>query len=315
MKIHKSGPGKSYRNGITLMQLNGMFPDEATAKQWFESLIWHDGRYCPRCQSKETQLASETSGLPYYCRGCQRPFSVRIGTVLERSHAPLRKWAFAIYLEMTSLKGISGMKLHRDIGVSYKTAWFMLHRIREAWREERSVLFSGSVEVDETYIGGRRRNMTAAKRQMLTGRGAVGKAAVVGIRDRETNQVRAAIVDSTDARTLQGFVHSNTDPAATVYTDEACAYEGVAVRHESVKHSIGEYVRHMAHVNGIESFWATLKRAHKGTFHRLSRKHLQRYINQFTGKHRVRSMDTIHQMETVVVHLVGKRLIYKELTA
>ena len=232
---------------------------------------------------------------------------------MERSHVPLRKWAFAIYLEMTSLKGIAAMKLHREIGVSYKTAWFMLHRIREAWASEKAALFAGPVEVDETYVGGKRRNLRSSRRRTLTGRGTVGKAAVVGIKDRKTNQIRASVVEETKADTLQGFVHSNVRPDAIVYTDDALAYQGVARWHETVNHSVGEYVRKQAHTNGIESFWATLKRAHKGVYHRLSPKHLQRYVNQFAGKHGVRSMDTIHQMEAVVIRLVGKRLMYKEL--
>ena len=309
----KNGPGRYDRVGITLMQLQDMFPDEKAATQWFEALVWPNGRACPRCGSVDTQEASKTSGLPYYCQGCQKAFSVRIGTVLERSHVSLRQWAFAIYLEMTSLKGISGMKLHREIGVAYKTAWFMLHRIREAWRLEKAKLFEGPVEVDETYVGGLRKNMPKSKRKTLTGRGPVGKVAVVGMKDRKTNQVRAMLVDSTDAEILQGFVRENTHPRAKVYTDDATAYRDLPFDHESVKHGVGEYVRHMAHTNGIESFWATLKRAHKGTYHRLSRKHLQRHISQFSGKHGVRSMDTIRQMEAVVIQLVGKRLMYKEL--
>ena len=295
------------------MQLQDMFPNEEAATEWFEALIWPDGRNCPRCDSKDTQGASKTSGLPYYCKGCQKPFSVRIGTVLERSHVTLRQWVYAIYLEMTSLQGISGMKLHREIGVSYKTAWFLLHRIREAWKQEKAFLFDGPVEVDETYVGGLRKNMPKAKRETLTGRGPSGKSAVVGVKDRETNQVRALVVENTDADTLQGFVRRNTHPDAKVYTDDATAYCDLPFDHESVRHGVGEHVRHMAHTNGIESFWATLKRAHKGTYHRLSHKHLQRYISQFAGKHGVRSMDTIRQMEAVVTQFVGKRLMYGEL--
>ena len=153
----QKAPGKSHREGITLMQLTDMFPDNVTASAWFESLVWPDGRHCPRCGGTETREASKTSGLPYYCPACQRAFSVRIGTALERSKVSMRQWVFAIYLDMTSLKGVSSMKLHRDIGVSQKTAWFMLHRIREAWASEREALFSGPVEADETYIGGKRK--------------------------------------------------------------------------------------------------------------------------------------------------------------
>ena len=146
----RKAPGKSHREGITIMQLADMFPDDAAASAWFESLVWPDGRHCPRCGCTETREASKTSGLPYYCPACQRAFSVRIGTALERSKVSMRQWVFAIYLDMTSLKGVSSMKLHRDIGVSQKTAWFMLHRIREAWSAEREALFSGPVEADET---------------------------------------------------------------------------------------------------------------------------------------------------------------------
>ncbi len=283
-KSQGKGPGRTDRKGITLIQLQDMFPNEKSATEWFESLVWPEGRECPRCKSHDTNIASETSGLPYYCSGCHKPFSVRIGTILERSHVSLRQWALAIYLEMTSLKGIAAMKLHREIGVSYKTAWFMLHRVRDAWKNEQTALMTGPVEVDEVYIGGLEKNKHEYKK-LKAGRGTVGKTAVVGIKDRETNEVRAAVVEKTNAETLQGFVHANTDPNATVYTDDAKAYVGVSKSHESVGHSVGEYVRNQAHTNGIESFWAVLKRAHKGVYHRFSAKHLHRYINQFAGKH------------------------------
>ena len=132
----RKGPGKANREGISLMELAGMFPDEAAATAWFEAVLWGDRRCCPRCGGLKTRVAAATSGLPYYCPDCQKPFSVRIGTALERSKVTLRQWVFAIYLEMTSIKGVSSMKLHRDIKVTQKTAWFMLHRIREAWISE-----------------------------------------------------------------------------------------------------------------------------------------------------------------------------------
>ena len=308
------GPGKANREGVSLMQLADMFPDEASAVAWFEGLVWSNGRYCPRCGCAETTEAAATSGLPYYCPGCKRAFSVKIGTALERSKVPLRKWVFAIYLEMTSLKGVSSMKLHRDVGVTQKTAWFMLHRIREAWSQEREALFAGPVEADETYIGGKRKNMSNAKRKELagTGRGTVGKEAVAGVKDRDTNCVAARRMEATDAGALQGFVREHAAPGATLYTDEAKAYAGMPeFKHEAVNHSAKEFVRDMAHTNGMESFWAMLKRGYVGTYHKISPKHLQRYVNEFAGRHNVRPLDTLDQIQSVVIGMVGKRLTYK----
>ena len=176
--------------------------------------------------------------------------------------------------------------------------------------------FAGPVEVDETYMGGKRKNMSKAKRKALAGagRGAVGKTAVVGAKDRATKHVRAKVVEHTDKPTLQGFVIQNAVPSATVYTDEARAYEELPFAHESVKHSVSEYVRGMAHVNGMESFWSMLKRAHTGTYHKMSPKHLDRYVTEFEGRHNIRDHDTIDQMGTLVRGLEGKRLTYRDLT-
>ena len=185
---------------------------------------------------------------------------------------PLRKWAFAIYLELTSLKSVSSMKLHRDLGVTQSTAWFMLHRIREAWSRS----FAGPVEVDETYVGGKERNKHERKK-LHAGRGPVGKTTVIGAKDRKTNRVTARVIERTDAHTLQGFVTTN----GRWSTPDHGGYEGIS-NHETVKHSVGEYVSDLAHTNGIEPSGAS-----KGTFHKLSPKHLQRYVNEFAGKHNV----------------------------
>ncbi len=312
-------PGKHYREGISIMELTDMFPTEDSARDWFESVVWPEGRYCPRCGCTHTKVAAKTSGLPYYCHGCHEAFSVKIGTALERSRVPLRKWVFAIYLEMTSLKGVSSMKLHRDIKVTQKTAWFMLQRIREAWAGEAEEVFKGPVEVDETYFGGKRANMSKAKRKALkeagAGRGSVGKTAVLGIKDRETNQVAARVVQSTDAPTLQGFVEGVTDEAAKVYSDEAAAYKGIDRDHEWVNHSVGEYVREMAHTNGMESFWSMLRRGYQGVYHKMSAKHLQRYVDEFAGRHNIREAGTMKQMQKVVARMVGKRIMYRDLIA
>ena len=317
---HKA-PGKAYREGLTLVQMMAMFPTEEAATQWFESVLWDGQRCCGKCGSTTTREVPNAKPMPYWCSACRSYFSVRTGTPIARSKIPMRKWAIAIYLCLTSLKSVSSMKLHRDIGVSQPAAWFMLHRIREAWADSGSGDggFTGPVEVDETYVGGKRKNMSNAQRRELAeqgaGRGAVGKVAVVGIKDRETKQVRAKVVESTDRPTLQGFVIKHTAPGATVYTDEASAYKGLPFKHESVKHSVSEYVRGMAHTNGAESFWSMLKRAHMGTFHKLSPKHLDRYVQEFAGKHNIRESGTLVQMRDTVAKLVGRRLLYRDIVA
>ena len=311
----RKAPGKSHREGLTLVQMMDMFPDETKATAWFESVIWSDGRYCGKCGSVNTRDVPNAKPMPYWCTDCRSYFSVRTGTSIARSNVPLRKWAIAIYLCLTSLKSVSSMKLHRDIGVSQPTAWFMLHRIREAWGEGGDGPFDGPVKVDETYMGGKRKNMAKVKRKVLKGRGAAGKTAVVGAKDRATNAVIAKVVKETDAETLQGFVADHAAPGATVYTDDAKAYRGIPFDHQTVKHSVSEYVNGMAHTNGIESFWSILKRAHKGTFHKISPKHLQRYISEFSGKHNIRDSGTLAQMSDTVARLVGRNLLYRNLIA
>jgi len=310
-------PGKAHREGITLIELMDMFPDEAAATKWFEDVMWPNGeRHCGKCGSTRTRTVPNAKPMPYWCTDCRSYFSVRTGTPIARSNVPLRKWAIAIYLCLTSLKSVSSMKLRRDIGVSQPTAWFMLHRIREAWAHDHDDQFDGPVEVDETYFGGKRDNMSIAKRATWSGRGAVGKTAVVGMKDRDTNEVRAEVVERTDKQTLQGFIRENAEAGATLYTDEAHAYRGMAdFDHEAVNHSVAEYVDGMAHTNGIESFWSMLKRAHKGTFHKLSPKHLHRYVDEFAGKHNIRDSGTLAQMRDTVARLVGRNLLYRDLIA
>lgn len=318
---HKA-PGKAHRKGISVMQVAAMFATEEQAVQWFEDWHWPTGEMaCMRCGSVEgAYRVASGKPMPYRCRDCKRYFSLKTGTAMEDSKLPLRMWGWAIYLELTNLKGVSAMKLHRDLGISYPSAWFMLHRIREAFADIAPV-FDGPVEVDEAYFGGKRKNMSTAKRKELegTGRGPVGKTAVVAAKDRETRQVVAKVVESVDKPTLQGFVDDHASPDAALYTDDATAYKGSGREHETVKHSAAEYVRYLegatVHTNGVESFWSMLKRAHKGVYHRLSAKHLQAYVNMFAGRQNIRDMDTLAQIQHVVAGLVGKRLMYRDLVA
>ncbi|MYB16839.1 MAG: IS1595 family transposase [Chloroflexi bacterium] len=312
----QKAPGRHYRDGISLLELADMFPDENAAREWFECILWpNDERPCARCGSVNTHEANHKT-MPYRCRDCKKYFSVKTGTVMEGSPLPLRKWVYAIYLDVTSLKGVSSMKLHRDLKITQKAAWHMQQRIREAFSKGPITPFAGPVEVDETYIGGKRKNMPKSRRNLLTGRGAVGKTAVAGIRDRNTGHVVASVVASvverTDGSTLRGFIHERTQRGATIYTDDARAYQGLP-NHQAVKHSVGEYVNGQAHTNGLESFWATLKRGYHGTFHHFSAKHVQRYVNEFAGRHNIRDRDTVEQMAIISRGMVGKRLRYREL--
>lgn len=238
-------PGKAYREGISLIEIMNMFPDESSAEKWFEGIIWNTGITCPHCGSENAVQTKNRKPLPYRCRTCRKHFSIRHGTVMSKSRIPLRKWAIAIYMSATSLKSVSSMKLHRDLEISQQSAWFLMHRIREAFPFD-SADMGGPVEVDETYIGGKRRNMSNAKRKAFkdTGRGAVGKTAVVGVKDRKTNKVKAKSVKSVDKPTVQGFVKDINANDATVYSDEATVYEGLPRKHETVNHSAKEFVRH-----------------------------------------------------------------------
>ena len=311
--------GKHYREGVTVMELGEIFPTEDSAREWFEAKIWPSGRHCPRCGSVETIECTGKPPMPYYCPACKRHFSVRIGTVMEGSPLPLRKWVYAIYLHLTSLKGVSSVKLGRDIGVRQATAWFMLQRIRKAFDGDDEPPFEGPAEADETYFGGKRENMSKSKRKALagTGRGAVGKEAVVGVKDRSTNRVVARHVETTDTENVAGFVAERVKPGATLYSDEAAVYRALSswYNHESVNHSTGEYVRQQASINGMESFWAMMKRAHKGVYHKFSPKHLHRYIAEFVGRHNIREAGTLAQMAVLAFGMAGKRLTYAALIA
>ena len=230
---------KSFRRGISLVDLMDMFPDDETAEQWFITQRWPNGVACVHCGSVEVSSLDSHPTMPFRCRDCRKYFSVKTNSIMHSSKLGYRKWALAIYIVTTNLKGTSSMKLHRDLGITQKTAWHMAHRIRETYNEHH-VPFVGPVEVDETYIGGMERNKHESKK-LHAGRGPVGKTAVVGMKDRDTGQVSATPVENTDKATLQAFVEGGIGEGTTVYTDEHPGYRDLA-NHETVKHSVKEYV-------------------------------------------------------------------------
>ena len=203
---------------LTLIEAFSMFPDETAAQAWFEEVSWPDGRYCPRCGSLNTHECAHTK-CPYRCRDCRKYFTVKTGSAMAGSPVPLRLWAIAIYLDVTRPKGINSVQLAKDIGVTQKTAWFMLHRIREAWADPAGQPMPGPVEADETHVGGKFRNLHAKDRRERRKLPNYGKTIVAGVRDRETKRVHARVVPQTDRATLQAFLREHVAPGAKLYTD------------------------------------------------------------------------------------------------
>ena len=309
----KGGPGKSYRKGISVMEMAEMFGTETAAVEWFEGAALAGRR--------DMLLAVRGIGrLPGHEREADAVSVPGLREVFQPQdrdgYGGLEAAAAAVGMgdlfgddePEGRIVGEAGPGPEDPSGIRVVHA----APIREAFVDV-AMVFEGPVEVDETYFGGRERNKHEGKKQKA-GRGPVGKTAVVGVKDRATKRVVAKVVERTDRETLQGFVRTHTATGAKVYTDEARAYEGLENR-EAVKHSVGEYVREMAHTNGVESFWSMLKRAHKGVYHKLSPKHLQRYVSEFAGRQNIREMDTAVQMAHVVAAMVGRRLMYRDLIA
>ena len=306
-------PGKTHRNGLTIIELFKMFPDDASAETWFEIQRWPHGRFCPDCGSLSTVPVKSRKPMPYRCKDCRKHFSVRKGTVMQSSKIPSQKWVLAIYMMTTGIKGTSSMKIHRELGIRQSTAWFLMQRIREGFIDGRMKM-AGPVEVDETFLGGKEKNKHKDKK-IKGSQGGAGKTVIIGAKDRDTKRVDARTISRRDKTVMQGFVADRAEARATIYTDEANQYKGMPFNHDAINHGVGEYVRGDVHTNGIESFWSLLKRGYHGTFHHMSEKHMGRYVTEFTGRNNVRELDTVVQMSLLARGMVGKRLTYKELIA
>lgn len=290
------------------------FPDEGAARKFFETRRWAGEPVCGHCGSVSVTECKDHKPMAYRCKDCRKHFSVRTGTVLAESRLPLLKWLLAIYMLTSARKGIPSNQMARELGVTQKTAWFLAQRIRETWMGGNNDKMDDQVQIDESYVGAKEKNKHADKK-LNAGRGAVGKTAVVGMRD-ENGQVRAMPVARTNAATLVDFVKDNAPVGGEVVTDEFKAYRTLpkyGFTHKTVRHSAGEYVRDMAHTNGIESFWSLLKRGYIGVYHYMSEDHLHRYVNEYSFRHNTSQVGTLNFIKMTIARMVDKRLTYKEL--
>lgn len=294
---------KTYK---TLIEFISHFKDEASCRKYFEQVRFANGDYCPHC--KHDKIMRFSDGMRYRCQKCKQDFTIKTGTLFGESKIPLQKWFIAIYLLTTSKKGISSIELAQHVGVTQKTAWFMDHRIREAMKQGKGKLL-GVVEVDETYVGGHHNQKKY---------GFSKKAAVMGMTERG-GKVRAMQIPNRETHIILNALTKNVDKRAYLMSDDAGVYRKVVklgYQHGSVKHGKRHWVRGNVHTNSIESFWALFKRNYHGTYHSMSKKHLQRYIDEIVFRFNNRKLSMKELFDEVTNRASNRGIMsYAALTA
>lgn len=307
-----------------LKNLEKHLHDEDTAREFLEQMRWLDGKpVCPHCKEQgaykltpKPESKSKVRKGVWKCAACRKQFTVTVGTIFEDSRIPLNKWLLAIHLLCSSKKGFSAHQIHRLLGVTYKSAWFMMHRIRHAMAvEPLASKLSGIVEADEVYIGGKSKNMHAkVRKEKIQGRGPVNKMPVFTLVARGGN-VKTTHVANVTADNLKEVLKKHVEAEAHLKTDESSCYNAAApefASHESVNHSQGEYVRDEAHVNTAECVHSILKRGVFGVYHHWSEKHLHRYLSEFDFRFNLRKVKDGERTLAAIKSVEGKRLMYKE---
>lgn len=301
----------------TLIEAVRYFSNPDNCLNFMVQIRWPNGITCPRCESKEHSFLS--TRRIWKCKGCKKQFSVKVGTIFEDSPIGLDKWLPAVWLIVNCKNGVSSYEIHREIGVTQKTAWFMLHRIRFAMQRGSFLgKFSGEVEADETFIGGLARNMHKHKREEKVGHGPVGKTIVMGLLERhgeKASQIKAMVVPNTGYMTLQKEVRKHVEPGSDVFTDESSSYTGLRADyvHQFVNHA-EKYVEGRVHTNGLENFWSLLKRGLRGTYVSVEPFHLFRYLDEQSFRFNERKADNALRFKVVMSTVAGRRLTYKKLT-
>lgn len=281
------------------------------AGQYLEGRLWPNGTKCPSCSTTD-RIGARKNGY-YRCGKCKLDFTVRTGTIFERSHVPLHKWIYAMYLLVTSRKGISSLQLAKEIGITQKSAWFVLHRLREACGKDFTML-KGIVEVDEVYIGGLESNKHMKQRIQSVPK----KTAVVAMRERN-GRTKAVVPETVSSMSVEKIIRDNVESGSTIHTDEFMAYRrvGKSFNHQTVNHVIGEYSRKDVTTNGIESVFAVLKRGLHGVYHHASPKHMCRYVDEFSFRLNEGNVKrhTWDRLDSFVNAVAGKRITYERLIA